>query len=396
MGWLKRVLGLEEELSEVRRYSQPVNAKNNSSNVTRHKTQTESRKEKRLSDISDSDVIAEPLGEKRDSLELYVPIREAKIFIHSILVDKLGDLTKFIIQSIYHGQSIDDIQGLTMMGIKTIQEEVDYLIKGGLLSYSDHIELTDLGNEYGRLLDKFESASGGIQTLFDTCFVKFMANSEELVIADNVPENALNLHERFSWTLARNDNFSNSRILAIEHISKDIPFCEEIMRSLYTTVSISGQVKYKKTILKDMNSEIGERTDETFDVVTPITKVEYRIRYSCIDKYRPYIDNIIGLNNLDAKLLSARGKSIITKYEEEQTLDPYTMFVNMTSIEKRNPNIEYSSKPKSSDYVLAPEVEFCLKVAEDTFYIDEITREKLYWTRIYSYKSLENQCYEAG
>ena len=34
---------------------------------------------------------------------LFCPIRNAKIYCHSVLIDKLGDLTKFIITSLYEG-----------------------------------------------------------------------------------------------------------------------------------------------------------------------------------------------------------------------------------------------------------------------------------------------------
>ena len=56
-------------------------------------------------------------------LELICPIRKAKIYCHSVLIDKLGDLTKFIVSSIYKGHSIEEICLLTRMGNATVEEE---------------------------------------------------------------------------------------------------------------------------------------------------------------------------------------------------------------------------------------------------------------------------------
>ena len=56
-------------------------------------------------------------------MKFYCPIRNAKIYCHSVLVDKLGDLTKFIILSIYKGRSIEEICSLTQMGNITVKEE---------------------------------------------------------------------------------------------------------------------------------------------------------------------------------------------------------------------------------------------------------------------------------
>lgn len=61
-------------------------------------------------------------------MTFYCPIRNAKIYCHSVLVDKLGDLTKFIISSIHEGHTIEEICALTQMGNTTIKEELDYLI----------------------------------------------------------------------------------------------------------------------------------------------------------------------------------------------------------------------------------------------------------------------------
>ena len=51
------------------------------------------------------------LKEKPEDIKLtfYCPVQPARIYCHSILIDKLGDLTKFIVFSIYEGHSIEEI-----------------------------------------------------------------------------------------------------------------------------------------------------------------------------------------------------------------------------------------------------------------------------------------------
>ena len=84
---------------------------------------------------------------QENEMTFYCPIRNAKIFCHSVLIDKLGDLTKFIISSIHKGHTIEEICALTQMGNTTIKEELDYLIRGGLIE-DDKQTLTYLGTQY--------------------------------------------------------------------------------------------------------------------------------------------------------------------------------------------------------------------------------------------------------
>ena len=56
---------------------------------------------------------------------------------------------------------------LTQMGTTTVKEEIDYLIRGGLID-DDRESLTELGTQYGRLLERFEQLSEGIGVAFNT------------------------------------------------------------------------------------------------------------------------------------------------------------------------------------------------------------------------------------
>lgn len=99
-------------------------------------------------------------------LELYCTVRPARIFCHSVLIDKLGDLTKFIISSLYAGHSIEEISELTHMESTTIKEETEYLIRGGLVN-DDRESLTELGLQYGRLKNG-NGTENRAPVLFDT------------------------------------------------------------------------------------------------------------------------------------------------------------------------------------------------------------------------------------
>jgi len=142
-----------------------------------------------------------------------------------LLIDKLGDLTKFIVLSLYEGRTIDQIKELTQLGDSAIEEEISYLIRGQLLISSEDTRLTDLGKEYGQLLKKFSEMSDGIKVMLNTFTNRFEDCFEQLDSLIEIPDDhddEIILDESFSFVLARNDNYSNSLEIAEKKLNADI------------------------------------------------------------------------------------------------------------------------------------------------------------------------------
>ena len=192
-------------------------------------------------------------------MTFYCPIRNAKIYCHSVLVDKLGDLTKFIISSIHEGHTIEEICALTQMGNTTIKEELDYLIRGGLIN-DDRQTLAELGKQYAVLLEKFSELSKGIDIAFNVFADKFEAIEEDQLVSEADRRYILESH--FIPALTRNDNYANSLEIAKNQIESETPFCQEIRNSLYATVKIERtESKYRPVYVRDFSRGYSSERD---------------------------------------------------------------------------------------------------------------------------------------
>lgn len=101
---------------------EPINRPNAQQSVQRpvqHRTVHKSEEKKTPIKVTDNAKIIRGIELKEKpkdiQLTLYCPVRPARIFCHSILVDKLGDLTKFILSSLHDGYSIEEILELTQI-----------------------------------------------------------------------------------------------------------------------------------------------------------------------------------------------------------------------------------------------------------------------------------------
>lgn len=310
----------EKELSVKptvqRLISKPETEKAPAVEVTVQQAISKPEKEKKVSiKVSNRDEIENSiqLESKSDGtiLELYCAVRPARIFCHSELIDKLGDLTKFIISSLYAGHSIEEISDLTHMGSTTIKEETEYLIRGGLV-YEDKETLTELGSQYGRLLEIFDGLSEGIGVAFNTFADLFEPIEENGYCSKVDPEYVLPNH--FIPALARNDNYANSLDIAKEQIEEEAPFSGAIKKSLYATVKIKkSQPGYKKMVIKDFSNGLKDKREKEacIKVAIPCDHVLYKPRYLWVDPYRSDISTIRELSEKHDDLLSDKARLLM-------------------------------------------------------------------------------------
>jgi len=324
---------------------------------------------------------------------LYCPIRFAKIYCHSILIDKLGDLTKFIIESLHKGHSIDEICELTQMGSITIKEELDYLVRGGLVN-EDRTTLTELGEQYGVLLERFDSMSDGINVAFNE-FVDLFEPVENEKYIDN-PNAEQILSGQFIPVLARKDNYKNSLDIAEKQITSDMPFCREIRNSLYATVKIERTVsRYKPVYIRDFGRGYSNKSEPCVTVAIPCDRVSFAPRYKWVDPYRSVVEQIISLADIYPELLSGQAKEVIAAVQEEKNAKNISKDINTITGKVNRVRNELVELHELQDYQpiyvierrraqLLLEGDDCKEV-----YLHEIEREELYQIRYFTYDRME-------
>lgn len=328
-------------------------------------------------------------------LEFYCLIRPARIFFHSVLIDKLGDLTKFIISALYTGHSVEQISNLTQMGATTIKEEMDYLIHGGLVD--DQKSLTELGLQYGRLIEIFDEQSEGIQVAFNTFANIFEPIDEKGYCLGIDSDTGHVLPKHFIPTLSRNDNYSNSLDIVIKQMEGDMPFDREVKKSLYTTVKIEkSELGYKRVCIEEIDSG-KNRTMENeacIKIAIPCNRIQYRVRFKCLDPYRDKISIIEKINETHNDLLSDKAELIVNAALEERAMEPITVVVD-TITGKLNSIWDVDEELPSEDSMLVldrqkADVSLDSDVYKD-IYLEEVSKEELYKVRYYPYSQMEVQ-----
>ncbi len=397
-------MGIFDFLSSKRRESvDPATASHSSSalnrDLTRHSTlsreaKTNDEKKKLMSVVETREmkkILRVQDRPSRIELTFYCPIRDAKIFCHSVLVDKLGDLTKFIILSLFDGRTIEEISALTQMGKTTVNEELDYLIHGGLIG-EDRKTLTELGNQYGMLLKKFINLSDGIVVSFNAFANQFEPADEQYVID---PDEKYVLESHFMPVLARNEDFRNSLDIAKEQIEEDTPFCWEIKRSLYTTVKIEREcVKYKPISVRDFSKGYTSESqrESCVRIAIPCDWVTYQPRYKWIDAYRDAIPQILSFDEKYDDLLSDKAKLIKKAAKEEDEAETLTEGINtITGSICHYKDCIRDLPEKQPGYILERQpIQLILDdEASNGIYLHEIKREHLYQILYFPYSRME-------
>lgn len=323
-------------------------------------------------------------------IAFYCPIRNAKVYCHSVLIDKLGDLTKFIISSMFDGHSIEEICTLTQMGDTTVKEELSYLIRGGLIN-DDRQTLTELGEQYGALLKKFSELSEGIDVAFNVFADQFESIEDTQFVSD--PDNRYVLEGHFIPALARNDNYANSLEIAKKHIEAEIPFCWEIRKSLYATVKIEkAESKYKCVYVRDFSKGYSSEINPCVKIAIPCDLVTYKPRYKWVDEYREAIPQLSGIDDKYDDLLSDKAKLLIKTVKEEADAEIITVYINTITGQFIRLKNDLGEAPKDpSTYILGIQP-IQLGLDEDAckgMYLHEINREHLYQIRYFPYNRME-------
>ena len=344
--------------------------------------------------VTDTEVIKKNIQISKDSscyeMSFYCPVLKAHIFCHSILIDKLGDLTKFIISSLYKGHPLTEIESLTQMGSGTVQEELNYLIRGGLIC-QDQVTLTDLGKQYGALLERFSALSEGIAVIYNAFADIFETEDNDYNLT--VENQDAILDSNYIPVLARNENYANSLEIAKKQLQTDIPFLKELIPSLYTTVSIHrNQVAYKAIFVRDFTKGYGYKDDTCIGIAIPYEKITVQAHYKWLDPYRNILPSLAAIAGEHDELFTEKARALIYAFKEEQRADMFTLFVDTLTGEQGSSWGDYSALPTGQNVYVAERqaINLTLKGGEQAeIYLSEISHEPLYKTRYFPYRRME-------
>lgn len=327
---------------------------------------------------------------QENEMTFYCPIWDAKIYCHSVLVDKLGDLTKFIILSIHEGHTIEEICALTQMGKTTIKEELDYLMRGGLIG-DDKQTLTELGKQYGVLLERFSELSEGIDIAFNTFADIFEEIEDDKLVSG--AEHKYILKSHFIPALTRNDNYANSLEIAKSKIESELPFCREIKNSLYATVEIERkESKYRPVYVRDFSRGYSSKNEPCVKIAIPCDMVRYKLRYKWVDKYRDVIPKISSIDENFDDLLSDKAKLLLNVVKEEDEAENITAYFNTVTGQLLRTKDDLCENPNDSSIYVLETHSMQLGLDEDHcegIYLQEINREHLYQVRYFPYSRME-------
>ena len=325
-------------------------------------------------------------------LELYCPVRKARIYCHSIVVDKLGDLTRFIISSLHDGHSIEEVCRLTQMGDITIKEETDYLVRGGLIGESRDA-LTELGYQYGELLKVFNTLSDGIDVAFNE-FANLFEDIEEDYIT--TPDEGFILDKKYISELTRNENYANSKTIALEHIEADTPFCEEIRNSFYTTVKIEKEhIGYKAVHIKDFSKGTIYVKEPCVGIVIPCDCVSLRPRYEWLNPYRGILSAICQVDEaFSNQLLTDMARLLVIASKEEEAADEIRVDINTITGSIQRVSDKLTESPDNNVRLVMERntLQTVLDVDKcEGIYLEEVDRKMMYETRYFTYDQMEAQ-----
>lgn len=319
----------------------------------------------------------------------FCPIRRAKVFCHSVMIDKLGDLTKFIIAALFKGHTIEEISGLTQIGDAALKEELDYLSRCRLIDDTEN--LTKLGSQYGQLLGLFAELDKGIDMAFNVFADAFEPIEEDKYVCEPDPEYIL--HDHFIPELARNDNYANSLRIAQGKIEPRFPFRPEIINSLYATVQIEkAEMGYKAVRIYDFDKGSTSEIGPCVKLAIPYDRISCRPRYRRIDAYRDVLPLLKEINETNDDMLSDKAKRVIREAREEDEADIITKDVNTVtgSINRRRDNLVLSPDDRSIIIDERQPVQLVIKEETSTgLYLEETDREQLYKILYYPYKPKE-------
>ena len=278
-----------------------------------------------------------------------VPYLRIKIYCHSEQLDKMNDLSLFVLDCIDRKVPIEEIKTITNLKA-VIDEEIEYLKDLSLIEIVDNkVTVTPLGTYYSRLVSIIKPFRYGIEAylnlfnnkidvLDSSCFVEPSLYPEAYIIENVVLKNDQ------SYNLLKNENYQNSKMIIrskcesafdeLVNITGDTIQDElkaakaDVLDSIYTTIGVGSkaqrEIVYRLYQLDYDTKLIGNRCITLYTEVLECSVLPKSIR---LDSYRDKMDSIMIVGDIP-RMLSAEGMSVINEYNDEKAASPFIIRKN--------------------------------------------------------------------
>lgn len=314
-------------------------------------------------------------------IQIFCPVKRVRICCYSSILDKMSPLTKFIIRSISGGKTLEELDALTQIGARTIEDEIAYLRKGKLLE-EEPLQLTQLGQDHSRLIDIFDRLSNGVEARLNLYTDRFEEGSSPLYSREDLEKDSAVLEGKFSKVLLQNPNYSNSLELIRPFLEEGTPFLKEVAESLYTLIKLEKGDKplYQKLILPAESQGEG-----SIQFCLPVQEIRCHLQMNVLDPFRSVLDTLDKLEVFGEQLLSDRSLRLVKGWREEKAAPEYTIRADLfhgTIVEAERELLE---RPPEGSFVLQsryPRIQFELeegvKGLGRQFYLTETGRQGWY------------------
>lgn len=315
------------------------------------------------------------------NIRVFCPIKQVRICCYSSILDKMSPLTKFIIRSISAGKTLEELDALTQIGARTIEDEIAYLRKGKLVE-EEALRLTPLGRDHSRLINIFDRLSNGVNARLNLYTDQFEEDTSSLCGQEALEEDSAVLEGKFSKVLLQNPNYSNSLEFVRPYLEEGTPFLKEVSESLYTLIKLEkgGKTLYQKLTLPD-----GCRGKGQIQFCLPVQEIRYRLRIDVLDHFRSVLDTLDKLEVFDKQLLSDRSLRLVKGWREEKMAPEYTICADLfhgTIVEAGEELLEQPPKGSFLLHSCYPCIQFALdegpKGLGRQFYLVETGRQERY------------------
>lgn len=327
--------------------------------------------------------VGPPLPE--EDIQVFCPVKRVRICCYSSILDKMSLLTKFIIRSIAEGKTLEELEALTQIGARTIEDEIAYLRKGKLLEEEGPLRLSRLGQDHSRLINIFDRLSSGIDARLNLYTDQFEEDASPLRHQKELEEDSALLEGKFSKVLLKNPNYSNSLEFARPFLEEGTPFLEEVTESLYTLIKPegNGETLYQKLILPKGSQEDASGPKLLFCL--PAQELHCRLRMNILEPFRTVLDTLDKLETFDKQLLSDRSLRLVKGWREEKAAPEYTICADLFHGTILGTEEGLTERPPEGSFVLrarCSHIQFKLEEGSKglgrQFYLEETGRQERY------------------
>jgi len=335
----------------------------------------------------------------QQDIEVFCAVKQVRVYCHSHILDKMSDLTKFIICSIAEGRTLDDIIALTQLGGYAVEEETSYLKKGKLLEDSENLVLTPLGQEHFRLIQIFSELSKGIDAQLNLYTDQIETRVKQLYEQNEIAPDAFILNGKFSKVLLQNYNYSNSLEFVQPFLQGDLPFRSEILESLYTSIRLERDERtsvYQKLKVPSLyECAYSGHVEGEICFSLPVHELHYRLRIYALDHYRTVLDTLDRLEQFEKQLLSERSMLLTRRFREDRDESEYVICADLYHGDRCRSEWTILHTPPEGSFLVTPcypEIQFELEDKSEQigrdFYLEELERVPRYLCISLPYSSL--------